>query len=161
MILSPPGMTQIGDTGLPLGNLLGEFKDEMDGSKILSFNALSPKCYEIKFQADKKIEFITKIRGFQLQSELALDVMAPGNFSKFTENFKHNVFQTAMIPQFRFQISNERKLRAEIITKALKNDTYNKRAIVKHEQGDVVVNFTLPYGFSQNMLKFYQNLDRY
>ena len=152
-------MSQITDTGLPLGCLLGEFKDEVGGAEILSFHGLSPKCYEIKYQNDDKIEFITKIRGFQLQSELALDCMAPGQFSEFTDSFKNNIFKTAMIPQFRFQRSNERKLRAEIITKALKNDTYNKRAIIKHDGEEIVVNFTLPYGFSQEMMTFYRNLD--
>ena len=157
--MSPPGRADIADTGLPLGILLGQFKDEVNGAQILSFNGLSPKCYEIKYQNGAKVEFITKIRGFQLQSELALNAMTPGKFSNFTDSFKRGVFQSAMIPQFRFQRSKVRKLRAEVITKALKNDTYNKRAIVKHSTEDFVINFTLPYGFSKEMLDFYQALD--
>jgi hypothetical protein len=160
--LSPQNELQIERTKLPLGTLLGEFKDEVDGATVLSFHGLSPKCYEMKVltHAGDKFEFITKIRGFQLRSEVSLQSMAPGCFSTFTENFKHGVFQTANIPQFRFQISGVRKLRAEIITKALNNDTYNKRAVVKHENSDIVVNFTLPYGFSKNMLAFYRDLDK-
>ena len=169
ILLGAKQASQLNQNPLPIGTLLGQFKDEIEGGIIDSFFGLSAKCYEIKYRSlpidgdgddAPKLHYITKIRGFQLKSEESLRAMMPGQFKEFTQNYLQRQISSALIPQFRFLNTETRGLQSTIITKALNNDMYDKRAIVANINDTAICMFTLPYGYSQPMLRHAQKLEQ-
>lgn len=149
--------------------------------KMFAFR-VSAKAYNVEFIPNKKkspptenenitleVKNITRMRGFTLSSEASLTCLPAGYFKQMVEDFRNEKFRSTIIPQFRFDASKFRTLQAQIISKTLCNNTFNKRAIIKHcENADEdsgikskfkLVNFTLPFGFDISMQEYYRKKD--
>ena len=136
---------------LPFGNAYGEFKHEVTGN-IKYFYSLGPKNYSMLIEnPDGSNYHITKARGFFLKNDLAAKEVNLQTFKHFIEQLLEQEQKVVRhVPQFRIRCEkSSRQLFSELSVKKFANDTYNKRVFFT---GDQYTMFTMPYGYTQNML---------
>ena len=137
---------------LPFGNAYGQFKHEVNG-KIRYFYSLGPKNYCMLIQrSDGSTYHITKARGFFLRNDLAANEVNMQTFQHFIDQLlQHEQKAVRHVPQFRIRTEKHtRQVFSELSVKKFANDTYNKRVFFT---GDNSTMFTMPYGYTQNMLQ--------
>lgn len=137
---------------VPFGNAYGEFKHEVDG-EILEFYSLGPKNYCLLVR-DKKGETyqITKARGFFIKDKWSSEEINLAAFQQLLDDLLEKETETRrLVPQFNIRIEkNTKQLFSQLSLKTFRNNVYNKRNAFC---GDMKSNFTMPYGYTENMLK--------
>ena len=135
----------------PFGNAYGQFKHEVEG-EIRQFYSLGPKNYCIATEASNgSTSHMIKARGFYLKGEAAKAEVNLETFKMFIDQLLNKQKAAVKhVPQFRISCEKKtRRLFSEICVKKFANNTYNKRV---YFTGPKCTPFTLPYGYSQEML---------
>ena len=140
------------DIPVPFGNAYGEFKHEVNG-EILEYHSLGPKNYCLLVQEKNGHTYqITKARGFFLKDKWSSQEINRNTFCNLLEDLLEKETETRrLVPQFNIKIEKKTKeLFSQLTLKTFRNNVYNKRNAFT---GNMKSNFTMPYGYNEEMLK--------
>jgi hypothetical protein len=127
-----------------------QFKNELPGCVILSFYSLGPKMYQLTFMnlKTKKIETLSKLKGFYLHSLKAKEIVHDKIFKEFILAYLREENVEAKLGQWLIKTTKTRELRNIIIQKVLRNSMFNKRVAFCGQINSLT---TLPYGYDEAM----------
>ena len=134
---------------------IGAFKYELGHDSIKTFYSLGPKNYSITYaDKDNSLKTDIKTRGFYWKNNAKEDKVDSSCYEEFLKALlEENEEKKLLIPQFNIKIDKKNtKLFTNLYYKSFNNNVYSKRVLYKKGKKDECLVYSLPYGFTQQML---------
>ena len=139
--------------GLPLSSFSGDYKDEMEGRRIVAFFALGSKNYTVIYLEEDQVTAgsIVHVRGFTLKSRFCSSVLNSELLGEFAISLLEGKPKSLKVVQFNLRThSATRMINTRYMSKEYRNNFPLKRFIVPGSRFKLTQ--TLPFGFDAKML---------
>ena len=123
-----------------------EWKSELpQNAEMTSYCALGPKSYSYTYENDDGVHTTMKCKGFSLKRR---EDISHDEMQEMVQKRKEGEITQKTIPQFNLRIEKKsRKIFNSYFFKTLSSDILKKRVLIKGKS------YTMPYGFSEEMLQ--------
>jgi DNA polymerase type B, organellar and viral len=126
---------------ISVGNAFGDFRHNYEN--VRAFCALAPKCYSLLYTVDHNLMYNDiKLSGFNLKQLCSRFDISHDDFTRFVGLIVKKEFAKICVPQIRYQIKANKKIKVIQAYRFFRNLCYNKRQLADNFN-------TLPFGMEQ------------